>query len=73
MAQIAYFGFKIDILGVAIELFLPSQGDACVSSLSELAVAKCLPCTTDSSTLLPRAACSYCCSTDFATEPVCAI
>jgi hypothetical protein len=36
MGQIAYFGFKIGILSVVIEL---SYGPACVGLLSELAVA----------------------------------
>jgi hypothetical protein len=42
---------KIDILGVAFELFLGSYSSACASSLSELAVAKGLSCTIDSSIL----------------------
>jgi hypothetical protein len=39
MGQIAYFGFKIGILVVVIELFLLYCGPACVGSLSELSVA----------------------------------
>jgi hypothetical protein len=39
MGQIAYFGFKIGILSVVIELFLLSYGPACMGLLSELTVA----------------------------------
>jgi hypothetical protein len=47
-------GYGLQARLIVIELILLSCGRACVGSLSDLAVAKFLACTTDSSILLPQ-------------------